>query len=220
MRWIACRYTQYFLPEKRLATYFRNQFLRLLRSAFRRGPPATIRQTGRFAGARCFRSLHGEAEAEGLGGALPQTVLRSTTRDSLSGALHAPRGDCERRLTQVAEGKVSFRWRDSAHGNRQRIMTLQAVEFMHRFLLHVLPRGFVRIRHFGFLSPRERAASFQICAHLLAIDKPALCGDASGIPRPKRRRCPWCESGTLVMIERLSAAALRARGTAWPSDTS
>src|SRR5215831_5615745 len=61
------------------------------------------------------------------------------------------------RLVALEEGNLTFRWRDSAHGNRKRLMTLPADEFLRRFLLHLLPRGFVRIRNFGFLANRRRA---------------------------------------------------------------
>jgi hypothetical protein len=60
------------------------------------------------------------------------------------------------RLVALAEGNVTFRWRDSAHGNKKTIMTLTVEEFLRRFLLHLLPRGFVRIRNFGFLANRQR----------------------------------------------------------------
>ena len=63
------------------------------------------------------------------------------------------------RLVSFAEGKVIFRWRDSAHHNEQKLMTLSLDEFLRRFLLHVLPKGFVRIRNFGFLANRRRANS-------------------------------------------------------------
>jgi hypothetical protein len=65
------------------------------------------------------------------------------------------------RLVALSEGNVTFRWRDSTHGNKKRIMTLAVEEFLRRFLLHLLPRGFVRIRNFGFLANRRRANSFR-----------------------------------------------------------
>ena len=68
----------------------------------------------------------------------------------------------------MADGNVTFRWKDYAHGNKKRKMTVTADEFLRRFLLHVLPRGFVRIRHFGFLSARRRRNSIAITRQLLA----------------------------------------------------
>src|SRR3989449_5379052 len=64
------------------------------------------------------------------------------------------------RLVSLADGQVTFRWRDSAHNNEQKLMTLSLDEFLRRFLLHLLPKGFVRIRHFGFLANRRRSILF------------------------------------------------------------
>jgi len=71
------------------------------------------------------------------------------------------------RLVSLAGDQVTFRWRDSAHANQQRLMTLPVDEFLRRFLLHVLPPGFVRIRHFGFLAQRRRAQLLPLCFRLL-----------------------------------------------------
>jgi len=71
------------------------------------------------------------------------------------------------RLVSFTEGKVTFRWRDSAHHNEQKLLTLSIDEFLRRFLLHVLPKGFVRIRNFGFLANRRRATLLPLCVHLL-----------------------------------------------------
>ncbi len=71
------------------------------------------------------------------------------------------------RLISFADGKVTFRWRDSAHNNEQKLMTLALDEFLRRFLLHLLPEGFVRIRNFGFLANRKRASTLPLCFQLL-----------------------------------------------------
>jgi Putative transposase len=71
------------------------------------------------------------------------------------------------RLVSFSDGQVAFRWRDSAHHNEHKLMTLSVDEFLHRFLLHILPQGFVRIRHFGFLANRRRAATLPLCFQLL-----------------------------------------------------
>src|SRR5438477_10606209 len=71
------------------------------------------------------------------------------------------------RFVAFKDGQVTFRWKDYARGNRKRIMTVSANEFLWRFLLHVLPRAFVRIRHFGFLTNRNRAALVPPCQRLL-----------------------------------------------------
>jgi hypothetical protein len=74
---------------------------------------------------------------------------------------------------QAFDGEhVTFRWKDYAHGGKQRKMTLLATEFLRRFFLHVLPKGFVRIRYFGFLANRFRAHRLPLCQQLLASDRP------------------------------------------------
>jgi hypothetical protein len=71
------------------------------------------------------------------------------------------------RLVSLADGKVTFRWKDYAHGSKQRKMTVTAEEFLRRLVLHVLPRGFVRIRFFGFLANRRRKQLLSPCPQLL-----------------------------------------------------
>ena len=79
------------------------------------------------------------------------------------------------RLLSFADGKVTIRWRDSAHNNKQKLLPLSVDEFLRRFLLHLLPQGFVRIRNFGFLANRRRATRLPLCFHLLGArqDPPA-----------------------------------------------
>ena len=108
------------------------------------------------------------------------------------------------RLVSFADGKVSFRWRDSPHGNRKRVMSLPADEFLRRFLLHLVPRGFVRIRNFGFLANRQRAKLLPLCFRLLGSSadrtRPEVTADE---PKPSVTlpRCPLC-SGTMRVVER------------------
>jgi hypothetical protein len=85
------------------------------------------------------------------------------------------------RLVSFAEGKVTFRWRDSAHNNEQKLLTLSLDEFLRRFLLHVLPNGFVRIRNFGSLANRRRATLLPLCFHLLG-SAPQAEQDISAYP--------------------------------------
>src|SRR6202035_5901039 len=73
------------------------------------------------------------------------------------------------RIVNVADGQVTFRWKDYAHGSKQRTMTVSGEEFLRRFLLHVLPRGFVRIRFFGFLANRRRKQLLPLCQRLLEV---------------------------------------------------
>ena len=77
------------------------------------------------------------------------------------------------RITGMENGKVSFLWKDYANGKTQKVMTVDASEFIRRFLLHVLPDGFVKIRHFGFLSNRHRKECLEVCRMLLGVKEPA-----------------------------------------------
>jgi hypothetical protein len=87
------------------------------------------------------------------------------------------------RLIALADGRVSFRWRDYRDHNKSKVMTLAADEFIRRFLLHALPDGFHRIRHYGFLANRHRADKLALCRRLLAAPAPAHTGDDKGCPR-------------------------------------
>src|SRR5208282_2749323 len=78
-----------------------------------------------------------------------------------------------RRLLKLEDGKVHFHWKDYAHGNAQKVMVLDAVEFIRRFLLHVLPNGFVHIRHYGFLANRSREEKLTLCRRLIAVSQEA-----------------------------------------------
>jgi Putative transposase/Transposase zinc-binding domain len=118
------------------------------------------------------------------------------------------------RLVSLADGKVTFRWRDSAHKNRKRLMTISVEEFLRRFLLHVLPKGFVRIRHFGILSTRHRSALLPLCRRLIAADQSqqGQC-DAQrqpAVPHEGLWRCPIC-GGPMQLIERLTPLQMRLR---------
>src|SRR5213594_2692449 len=87
------------------------------------------------------------------------------------------------RLISSDGNQVTFRWRDYAHGNKKRKMTLTADEFLRRFLLHVLPKGFVRIRFFGFLANRRRAPLLPLCRQLLPAN-PAPSSPCPASPQP------------------------------------
>jgi len=102
-----------------------------------------------------------------------------------------------RRLVSMEEGRVSFEYKDYADGNQTKVMALEATEFIRRFLLHILPSGFVRIRQFGFLANRARGKKLALCRALLGAVPPD-----HGIKVEKRdaKRCPACKIGRLVLI--------------------
>ena len=116
-----------------------------------------------------------------------------------------------RRLVSFTDGQVTFRWKDYAHGGRQGTMTLEAVEFVRRFLRHVLPSGFVRVRHYGLLANRHRQEKLARCRELLAMAAPPQAEtaptDADPVKPPGHeaavtptRVCPRCGSGRMVVV--------------------
>ena len=113
------------------------------------------------------------------------------------------------RLISFADGVVTFRWRDSAHNNEQKPLPLSVDEFLRRFLLHLLPEGFVRIRNFGFLANRRRATTLPLCFQLLGSTP-----QANPEPTPASSSdvwfCPHC-GGLMLVIERLTAAEVQLR---------
>jgi hypothetical protein len=113
------------------------------------------------------------------------------------------------RLVSFAEGKITFRWRDSAHRNEQKLMTLSLDEFLRRFLLHVLPKGFVRIRNFGFLANRRRATTLPLCRQLLgSAPEPQAKQDISNASLSDLWLCPKC-GGPMVVLERFTSAEMQ-----------
>ena len=220
-RWIGCRHPKFFLPGKVLGAKFQGKFLALLRRAFRRGklelrgtlaPLQEHRAFDRFTWSLKNKDWLVYAKKPFAG---PQHVIQYLAHYTHRVAI------ANGRLLRFENGQVTFRWRDSAHRNQKKIMTLEALEFMRRFLLHVLPRGFVKIRHFGFLANRERKRALTLCSALLSSAPPAIESARTGNSSPPRpvRLCPHCP-GTLVLIARLSAAQLLARHLIPALDTS
>jgi hypothetical protein len=110
------------------------------------------------------------------------------------------------RLIGFDGDQITFRWKDYAHGNKKRKMTVSANEFLRRFLLHVLPRGFVRIRFFGFLGNRCRASLMQLCQKFLQPDRQGYAPPHDS-PPPACWTCPNC-STPMRLVEHFSAAEL------------
>src|SRR2546423_6998485 len=117
----------------------------------------------------------------------------------------------ESRTLALADGRVTFEWKEYAAGDQTKTMTLDAVEFIRRFLLHVLPSGFVHIRHFGFLANRKRKEKLALCRSLLgasqALSPPSTDTPGSRDPASpeKPRPCPICKTGRLIGIQALTA---------------
>jgi len=124
------------------------------------------------------------------------------------------------RLVALTEHNVIFRWRDSAHGNKKRLMPLDVDQFLRRFLLHVLPPGFVRIRNFGFLANRNRATLLPLCRRLLGGSEEKTVPATEPSPEKVHSlwNCPLC-GATMHVVERLSAAQLMLRSPPQPERT-
>jgi hypothetical protein len=214
-RWVHPRNPRFFLPEAVLSQVFRGKFLEALQHADASGQLQFHGLLRGLARPKLFRSLIRQLYATRwvvyckppLGG--PDQVLRYlgayTHRVAIS----------NRRLVSFVEDKVTFRWRDSAHKNKKRLLTLHVDEFLRRFLLHVLPRGFVRIRHFGFLASRRRGALVPLCQKVLSAGLPTTLHPASTrsdtqSPQGPLWACPLCH-GPMVVIERLTAVQIRLR---------
>jgi hypothetical protein len=114
------------------------------------------------------------------------------------------------RLVSFAEERVTFRWRDSAHNNEQKLLTLSLDQFLRRFLLHLLPKGFVRIRNFGFLANRRRATLLPLCFHLLGAAQPTEQELSTANNVNDLRLCPKC-GGPMMVIERFTAVEIQLR---------
>ena len=210
-RWIRSR-DNYFLPKEVLRDVFRGKFVDALKQAFRdgqlnfHGDLKLLAQTKTFAA--WLRPLYRQNWIVYLkrpfGG--PEYVLQYLGRYTHRVAIS------NHRLVSLADGKVTFRWRDSAHHNEQKLMTLSLDEFLRRFLLHLLPKGFVRIRNFGFLANRRRSALLPLCFHSLgsAQEPQAEPGASSSKDSSHLYHCPKC-GGPMKVIERLTATQIQLR---------
>jgi len=212
--WVRSR-KNYFLPKKVLRKVFRGKFVDALEQAFRdgllnlQGDLALLAQPKVFAA--WLRPLFQQDWVVYLkrpfGG--PEYVLQYLGRYTHRVAIS------NHRLLSFVDDQVTFRWRDSAHNNEQKPMTLSLDEFLRRFLLHILPQGFVRIRNFGFLANRRRATLLPLCFHLLgSVQQPqaeqnlSSTKDSSDSSDPWH--CPKC-SGPMKLLERLTAAEIQLR---------
>ena len=198
----------FFLPLEVLQQVFRGKFVDGLEQAFaekRLNFSGLIQHLAKAKGfAEFVRKLHQHQwvvyAKPSFGG--PEQVLRYLGRYTHRVAIS------NHRLISFDGDHVAFRWRDYAHGNKKRKMTLSAEEFIRRFLLHVLPNRFVRIRHFGFMANYQRSASLDICRQLL--DMAPVVRSTEMTSTSSARLCPTCH-GPITVVERLNPAQLRWR---------
>ena len=212
-RWISCR-KGFFLPVAVLSCLFRRLFLEYLTAAFDAGKLKFFHTLEPLWQRRAFlRTLaplwnakwvvHAKRPFAG-----PEQVLdyvgRYTHRVAIS----------NNRLESMDDANVSFRWKDYRDNNKQKTMTLTGEEFIRRFLLHVVPRGFQRIRYYGFLANSCREQKLARCRELLANQKPPAPSDEPPAPEPTKdyrdqyqrltgaslRECPACHHGHMIVI--------------------
>jgi hypothetical protein len=210
-RWVSC-WKGFFIPVRVMSSLFRGKFLDYLQNSFASGDlifPGGIRHLKEPRTFEVFRGqfyhkkwvVYCKPPFDGAEGVL-KYLGRYTHRIAIS----------NNRILKVQDGTVSFRWRDYADADKQKTMTLKADEFIRRFLLHVLPPRYVRIRHFGLLANRSRKDNIALCRELL--------GSCKTVPKEKEKpeawqdqllricgidvnTCPVCKKGSMVMVELL-----------------
>jgi hypothetical protein len=203
--WIHPRYA-FFLPVKVLGKVFRGKFTEGLKSAFRAGELTFPGRMKMLAEKKAFHAFLRPLFRKDwvvyakppFGG--PEHVLHYLARYTHRVAIS------NHRIVNFADGKVTFRWKDYAHKNKKRLMTVPPDEFLRRFLLHTLPRGFVRIRFCGFLANRRRGELLPVCRQLLQIASSPSNSTAPGASAsvvPGAWLCPHC-GGAMVLIETLT----------------
>jgi len=205
--WIACR-ASFFLPVRVLSRLFRKKFLTYLKKASRKGALHFCGELRSLADPDQFQALCQKAAniewvvyaKPPFGG--PERVLKYLARYTHRVAIS------NHRIRSLENGRVNFEWKDYARRNRTKTMSVAAVEFMRRFLLHVLPTGLVRIRQFGFLANRVRKHKLELCRALLDIrpqSAPTDTPDRAGANLEDPQRCPICQVGRLMLFELLTA---------------
>jgi hypothetical protein len=210
-RWVSCR-KGFFIPVRVMSSLFRGKFLDYLKDSFESGDLIFPGGISHLKDTRTFEVFRGQfyhkkwvvyckPPFDGVEGVF-QYLGRYTHRIAIS----------NNRILKVQDGDVSFRWRDYADGDKQKTMTLKADEFIRRFLLHVLPPRYVRIRHFGLLANRSRKDNIALCRELLGIcktvteekEKPETWQDQlfriCGIDI---NTCPVCKKGTILRVDLL-----------------
>lgn len=204
-RWIATEH-RFLLPLPILRKVFRGKFLAGLRRLYRKGQLRCEGPAAHYKDGKKFLHLVGPLyrqpwvvyAKQAMGG--PAQVLRYLGRYTHRIAIS------NHRLLGFDGERVTFRWKDYAHDGKQRIMTLSALEFLRRFFLHVLPRGFVRIRHYGLLANRFRHQNIALARQLLADTEPQKPNTPTARPQQQNTlwHCPRC-GGAMCVARRLTA---------------
>jgi hypothetical protein len=217
-RWVACR-SGFFLPVRVLSRFFRRRLLELLTQSFDRGELEFFSALQALRVRNAFRRyldplrekewvVYAKAPFAG-----PEQVLdyvgRYTHRVAIS----------NNRLLDIEDGQVTFRWKDYRDDNAQKTMTLEADEFIRRFLLHVLPLGLQRIRYYGLLGNRHREEKLTQCRRLLKMEpKPPVVATDVETPSDYQDRyealtgkslheCPVCCQGRMIIVKQIMRPA-------------
>ena len=218
-RWIAARET-YLLPVKVLGKLFRGKFLAALDQAYRDGELDLAGSTAELSDPEAWRCLKDCLYQKDwvvfakppFGGAeqVFNYLGRYTHRIAIS----------NHRIVVVADGKVTFSWKDYADGCKKKLMTLDAIEFLRRFLLHLLPSGFVRIRHYGLCASSNVNTKLVAARGLLEPETAPPASEAKNTePKPWWERfldqtgvdvmaCPCCKAGRMHRQRSLSSAEI------------
>jgi hypothetical protein len=218
-RWVTCR-PGFFLPVRVLSRVFRGKFLAGLRSAFDESklllPGHRQTLAGPSARAAWWQELYTKDwvvySKRPFGG--PEQVLKYLARYTHRVAIS------NSRLDSLEDGRVTFRYKDYAGGACTKRLTLDAEEFLRRFVQHVLPRGFVKVRHYGLLANAQREARLTVCRRLLLVATVAAVVPSEAtvpIEPAQPRCCPEC-GGTRLSYREL--APVPAASAARPSDSS
>jgi hypothetical protein len=212
-RWVSCR-PRFFLPVRVLSKRFRKLYLRYLEHAYASGQLHFHGEWQRLSKphefARYLAPLRRKKwvvySKPPFGG--PERVLDYLSRYTHRVAIS------NNRLKELKDGQVTFTYKDYKHEHQQKLMTLSADEFLRRFLLHVLPDGFQRIRHYGLLSNRHRAENLARCRELLHVSAPVPQPPCTYRERYRQLtgrdllQCPQCKQGQMVRIAVLAPIAI------------
>lgn len=206
--WVACR-KNFFIPVRVMSALFRGKFLDYLKESYNSKELEFTGSISRLMDPFAFAQLLGKLYHKkwvvyckppfnGIGGVL-QYLSRYTHRIAIS----------NNRILKVENGKVTFKWRDYADGDKEKIMPLDADEFIRRFLLHVLPDRYVKIRHFGLLANRKRKHNIALSRMFLGSNKTAIIKTEQktwqelmlAVTGIDVNKCPVCSKGRMVTIE-------------------
>lgn len=208
-RWVSCR-NGFFLPVRVLSRLFRGLFLHGIREAYDAGKLGLHGSLRPLANPESFKTaLKACRKIEWVVYSKPPFGGPDQVLDYLGRYTHRVAISNDR-LLRLEDAKVTFRWKDYRQGNKQKLMTLEAEEFIRRFLLHVLPSGFVRIRHFGFQANCHRETKLALCRELLGVPQV----DSARPSTPDRCKalyetltgesltlCPTCRQGRMLTVE-------------------